>query len=231
MTPALDKAWPLCYASLIGMQPPLAFNSIAVDGPIGAGKTTVARMLAENLGARLAQEPAEKNPFLADFYKDRKRNAFKTQLYFLLSRYQQQLELKQRDLFRPAVVCDYTFAKDLIFAKINLSEDEQSLYMTVFRLLKEQLPKPDLVIYLRADARVLLQRIRKRGFEYERPITEEYLESLTDSYNRFFLDYHETPLLVVDTSSQNYLEHPEDFATLKKQILAHRGGTVHLIPR
>ena len=213
------------------MQNPPALHYIAVDGPIGAGKTTLAKMLAEEMGGHLLLEPAEKNPFLAEFYKDRKRNAFKTQLFFLLNRYQQQLELKQQDLFRPTVVCDYTFAKDLIFAKINLSEDEQQLYMTVFQLLKEQLPKPDLVIYLRADSKVLLQRIKKRGFDYERPISEDYLESLTDSYNHYFLSYAETPLLVADTSHQNYLENPEDFANLKRAILQHRGGTVHLIAR
>lgn len=213
------------------MQAPLSLTYIAVDGPICAGKSTLTRMIAEDFGGRLCLEPADKNPFLADFYRDRRRNAFKTQLFFLLSRYQQQLELKQHDLLRPIVVCDYTFAKDLIFAKINLSEDEQSLYMTVFKLLKERLPKPDLVIYLRADSEVLLQRIRKRGHDYERPISEDYLESLTDSYNRYFLDYQETPLLVVDTSKQNYLENPEDFSTLKREIQSHRGGTVHLIAR
>jgi deoxyguanosine kinase len=204
---------------------------IAVDGPIGAGKTTLARMLAEDMGARLILEPAEKNPFLQDFYKDRVRNAFKTQLFFLLSRYQQQLELRQQELFGQGVVCDYTFAKDLIFAGANLSEDELGLYQTVFHLLRERLPKPDLVIYVRAEARVLLSRIRKRGFDYERPITEDYLEQLTDGYNRCFLNYDETPLLVVDTSEQDYLERPEDFQNIKRAILAHRGGTVHLIAR
>jgi len=204
---------------------------IAVDGPIGAGKTTLAKMLAEEMGAHLCLEPAEKNPFLSEFYKDRKRNAFKTQLFFLLNRYQQQLELRQQDLFTPMVIADYTFAKDLIFAEINLSEDERALYDTVFRLLKEQLPKPDLVIYLRADSNVLISRIKKRGVDYERPITADYLESLTDSYIRYFLNYTETPLLVVDTSNQNYIENPEDFANLKRAIAQHRGGTVQLIAR
>jgi len=213
------------------MHGPIQLKYIAVDGPIGAGKTTLARMLAEDMGGRLILEPAEKNPFLHEFYKDRARNAFKTQIFFLLSRYQQQLELRQQDLFEQAVVSDYTFAKDWIFAGANLSEDELVLYQTVFHLLRERLPKPDLVIYVQADARVLHQRIRKRGFDYERPITEQYLEQLIDGYNRFFLSYEETPLLVVDTSEQNYLEHPEDFENIKRAILAHRGGTVHLIAR
>jgi len=213
------------------MQPVRPLKYIAVDGPIGAGKTTLATMLAEEMGAHMCLEPAEKNPFLSEFYKDRKRNAFKTQLYFLLNRYQQQLELRQLDLFSETFISDYTFAKDAIFAKINLSEDEQVLYNTVFNLLQERLPKPDLVIYLRADSKVLLQRINKRGFEYERPINESYLDNLTESYNKHFLNYDQTPLLVVDTTKQNYIENPEDFTNLKRAILSHRGGTVHLIAR
>ncbi len=204
---------------------------IAVDGPIGAGKTTLARMLAEDLGWHLCLEPAEKNPFLPEFYKDRAKNAFKTQIFFLLNRYQQQLELRQRDLFAGGMICDYTFAKDLIFAEINLSEDEMNLYQTIYRLLNERLPKPDLVVYMRADSRVLMQRIRKRGFDYERPIGEEYLERLTEGYNRYFMTYSETPLLVVDTSEQNYQERPDDYQNIKRAILSHRGGTVHLIAR
>lgn len=213
------------------MQSPLTLKYIAVDGPIGAGKTTLARMLAEDMGARLCLEPSDKNPFLPEFYSDRKRNAFKTQLFFLLSRYQQQLELKQPDLFNPMAIADYTFAKDAIFAKTNLSEDELALYNTVFHLLKGQLPRPDLVIYVRADSKVLLTRIRRRGIDYEQPITADYLDELTDSYNRYFLDYAETPLLVVDSSHQNYIDRPEDFANLKRAILSHRGGTVQLIAR
>lgn len=213
------------------MHPPIQPRYIAVDGPIGAGKTTLARMLSEDLGWHLCLEPAEKNPFLPEFYKDRARNAFKTQIFFLLNRYQQQLELRQQELFSGGMISDYTFAKDLIFAEINLSEDEMSLYQTIFKLLHERLPKPDLVVYMRAESRVLMQRIRKRGFDYERPISEEYLQQLTEGYNRFFLNYGETPLLVVDTSEQNYQERPDDYQNIKRAILSHRGGTVHLIAR
>jgi deoxyadenosine/deoxycytidine kinase len=114
---------------------------------------------------------------------------------------------------------------------VNLSDDELALYNTVFTLLRERLPKPDLVIYMRAEPKVLLQRIKKRGIDYEKPISEEYLEQLTESYNRHFMSYDETPLLVVDTSEQNYLENPEDFQNIKRAIQSHRGGTVHLIAR
>jgi len=204
---------------------------IAVDGPIGSGKTTLVSMLAEDLKGHAILETSQNNPFLPDFYKDRKRNAFKTQLFFLLNRYQQQLELKQQDLFRSTVVCDYTFAKDAIFAQVNLSDDEQTLYQTIFHLLRERLPKPDLVIYLRADSKILLQRIKKRGVDYERSIHQDYLDRLTDAYNQYFLNYNETPLLVVDTTSTDYIGNPDDYANLKREILNHRGGTVHLIAR
>jgi len=232
----LDKALTLCYISDMlskssSMQSVRKLNYIAVDGPIGAGKTTLSKMLSEELGFHICLEPAEKNPFLPDFYKDRKKNAFKTQLFFLLNRYQQQIELRQLDLFAQGVICDYTFAKDSIFALINLSEDELKLYNTVFQLLREQLPKPDLVIYLRADPKVLVQRVKKRGLEYEQNVGEGYLDDLTEGYNRHFMNYGDTPLLVVDTSSFNYIENPDDFANLKREILTHRGGTTHLISR
>lgn len=204
---------------------------IAVDGPIGAGKTTLTRMLAEDMTGTTLFEPIDANPFLQDFYKDRKRNAFKTQLFFLLNRYQQQLELKQEGKFSLPVICDYTFAKDLIFARLNLSPDELTLYETIYNMLVAQIPKPDLVIYLKADPTVMLKRIKKRGFDYERPITEDYLEGLTEAYNSYFLDYNEAPLLVVDSSAVNYEANPDDFSNLRREILNHRGGTVHFIER
>lgn len=220
--------WTTTCAPVIRLYMPLKY--IAVDGPIGVGKTTLAKMLSEDMGAKLVLEPVEENPFLADFYRNRQQNAFKTQIYFLLTRYEQQLALKHSET-PSSVVCDYTIAKDSIFAKVNLSEKEESLYNTVFTLLKEKLPQPDIVIYLRADPKVIMQRIKKRGFDYERPITNAYLKELTDSYDRFFLNYTETPLLVVDTSKQNYIDNLEDFANLKRELLSHRGGTVHLIAR
>lgn len=200
---------------------------IAIDGPIGTGKTTLARMLAQDLGGRVVLEPMERNPFLGEFYKDRKKNAFKTQLFFLLNRYQQQLELKQQDLFHTITVCDYTFAKDSIFAEINLGEDELALYNTVFRLLNEQLPKPDLVVYLQASTPVMLQRIKQRKWEAERAISEEYLEHLAEAYNRYFFSYVGTPLLVVNANDLDIVNQPTDWENMRNAILEHRQGTAH----
>jgi len=200
---------------------------IAVDGPIGAGKTTLVGMLANDLGGEAIFEPAFKNPFLEEFYKDRKRNAFKTQLYFLLNRYQQQLELQQRNLFSTVTICDYTFAKDHIFAEINLSADEKALYDTVYALLQPRLPVPDLVIYMQADAPVLMQRIKKRGLGYEKEISSDYLEQLTEAYNSYFFSYTDSPLLVVNSSNLDFVNRPEDWADLKKTILNHKQGIAH----
>lgn len=197
---------------------------IAVDGPIGAGKTTLVRMLAKDLNAEAIFEPAEKNPFLTDFYKDRRQNAFKTQIFFLLSRYQQQLTLKSIKL---PIICDYTFAKDRIFAKINLSKDEQSLYEKIFSLLHAELPRPDMVIYMQASPNVLLDRIKKRGLPYERPVTVEYLEQLTNAYNDYFFNYNECPLLVINASDIDYVKNKTDWENLKKAILSHNKGIAH----
>ena len=214
------------------MQKQRKLQYIAVDGPIGAGKATLVKMLAEDLGGETLFETSDKNPFLHDFYKNPKENAFKAQMYFLLNRYQQQSQLKQRDMFGPeTIVCGYTFAKDWIFAKLNLSEEEFQLYSTVFNTLHPKLASPDLVIYLKADSKVMLKRIKKRGWGFEKPITHEYLDKLTEAYNQFFLNYNEAPLLVVDTSCTDYLNKPEDFENLKRAILSHRGGTTHLISR
>jgi len=197
---------------------------IAVDGPIGAGKTTLVKMLAKDLRAEAVFEPAEKNPFLADFYKDRKQNAFKTQIFFLLNRYQQQMKLKDA---ATSLVCDYTFAKDRIFAKINLSKDEQVLYEKLFTLLHAEIVKPDLVIYMQATPKVLLERVKKRGLPYEKPITEEYLVELTEAYNDFFFNWSDSPLLVVNASDIDYVKNKADWENLKKTIISHNKGIAH----
>ncbi|MDO8644917.1 MAG: deoxynucleoside kinase, partial [bacterium] len=152
-----------------------ASRYIAVEGPIGVGKTSLARRLTETFSGRLILEEAADNPMLVDFYKDRVKNAFKTQLFFLLSRYQQQKELIQQDLFSPVVISDYLFAKDRIFASINLSREEQSLYEKVYQLFDVRLPKPDLVLYLHASTDILVKNIKKRGHTYEKGIDAGYI--------------------------------------------------------
>lgn len=204
---------------------------IAIDGPIGVGKTTLVKRLAEELKGTTILEPVEENPFLTGFYQDRKRNAFKTQLFFLLSRYQQQRELKKQEQVHFPLICDYTFAKDRIFAKINLNEAEQELYHKVHSMLHEELPKPDIVVYLRAQADVLLARIKQRGHSYEKSITADYLEMVMNAYNECFLSYNETPLLTVDTTHTDFLKHHDQYERVKNDILSHRQGNKQLILR
>jgi deoxyguanosine kinase len=203
---------------------------IAVEGPIGVGKAALAQALAERLGARLVLEQAEENPFLASFYGDRRKHAFQAQLFFLLSRFQQQQALFQQDLFTQSTVADYVFAKDRIFAALTLSADELALYDRVYELLGPRTVKPDLVVYLQARADVLLSRVRRRGRDFERSVDADYLEILAKSYNDFFFHYDETPLLVVNTSDIDPEQNPEDLETLLAVIRRHRKGTQHYVP-
>ncbi|MEE9613947.1 MAG: deoxynucleoside kinase [Thermodesulfobacteriota bacterium] len=203
---------------------------IAVEGPIGVGKTTLAEMLADEFGGRILTEEVDTNPFLPRFYEDTRKYAFQVQLFFMLSRYQQQKELAQADLFTTTVVSDYLFAKDRIFAYLNLDENELGLYEQVFRLLDERIPKPDLVIYLQASSEVLLERIDKRAKDYEKRIEDEYLEKVVDAYNKHFFYYTDTPLLVVNTTDIDFVANPADLSNLVKEIRSLKGGTQHYIP-
>ena len=203
---------------------------IAVEGVIGVGKSSLTRLLASEFDAKPVFEPVIENPFLPGFYKDRRRFAFQTQLYFLLTRYQQQVELKQPGLFVQRTVCDYLFAKDKMFATLNLDRDELALYNQIYETLDARLPTPDLVIYLQADIEILLERIRHRGLEFEQGIDGTYLQELSELYNDFFFNYRDSPLLVVQTSGIDFVSNDRDREWLVKEILAMKGGTKHLIP-
>ncbi|MBI4412668.1 MAG: deoxynucleoside kinase [Deltaproteobacteria bacterium] len=191
---------------------------LAVEGPIGVGKTSLARMLAEDFKARLVLEEAETNPFLGQFYEDSRRHAFQAQVFFLLSRYRQQIELKQQDLFNQVTVCDYVFAKDQIFASLNLSDDEMDLYNNVYQLLDARLPKPDLVIFLQASADILMNRVKKRKSAFEKGLKGDYVEKVAQAYSQFFFKYSESPLLVVNTSGLDFVKNPKDYEILKKEL-------------
>jgi len=203
---------------------------IAIEGPIGIGKTSLAQLLAERLGGGAILEVVEENPFLSRFYTDRQKYAFQTQLFFLLSRFRQQQELLQQDLFRSVVVSDYLFAKDRIFACLNLDSHELALYDRIFEALGPRVARPDLVIFLQARLDVALQRIRKRGRDYEQQFDAQYLDKLMRAYNDFFFHYSDTPLLVINTSDIDFVNDQQDFENLVNVIGKMRKGTHHYIP-
>ena len=203
---------------------------IAIEGVIGVGKTTLARELKEKLKAGLILEAVEENPFLESFYKDRARFAFQTQLFFLLSRYRQQMSLVQRELFQSAMVGDYLFQKDRIFASINLSDAEMELYDQIIPLLEREVPKPDRVVYLRAELPILLSRIEKRGRTFERGMDPDYLQTLREAYDYFFFHYTSSPLLVVNTDQIDVVADPEHREELIRRILSHEKGTAYYNP-
>jgi len=203
---------------------------IAVEGPVGVGKSALARILAERLGARLIEEAPEENPFLRAYYQDRKKHAFQAQLFFLLSRFQQQQALFQQDLFSRSTIAEYLFARDRIFALLTLGTDELALYDRVYELLGPRVVKPDLVVYLQARPEVLLARVRRRGRDYERSIDVAWLEGLSKAYNDFFFHYDETPLLVVNASDIDLEGNMEDVEALLAVVRKHRKGTQHYVP-
>jgi deoxyadenosine/deoxycytidine kinase len=208
----------------------LEHRYIVVEGPIGVGKSSLTNILAERCAARRVMEVVEENPFLASFYADRAKFAFQTQMFFLLSRFKQQQELFQQDLFSAVTVSDYLFAKDRIFASLTLSSDELALYERMFEALQPRVTKPDLVIYLQARLDVLLARIKKRGREFERRFDADYLDGLCKAYNDFFFHYADTPLLVVNTSDIDFVSNPEDLEDLLSIVRQTRKGTVHYQP-
>jgi deoxyadenosine/deoxycytidine kinase len=203
---------------------------LVIEGPIGVGKSSLTNILSSRLEARRVMEVVEENPFLASFYADRVKYAFQTQMFFLLSRFRQQQELFQQDLFSKVTVSDYLFAKDRIFAALTLDPNELTLYERVFEALSPRVTRPDLVIYLQARTDVLLTRIKKRGRDFERRFDADYLESLCRAYNDFFFHYVDTPLLVVNTSDIDFVNNPVDLEDLLQVIRQTRKGTVHYQP-
>ncbi|MBI4524066.1 MAG: deoxynucleoside kinase [Deltaproteobacteria bacterium] len=203
---------------------------IVVEGPIGVGKTSLAKILAGEFQAKLIFERVEDNPFLPKFYEDRDTYAFQNQIFFLLSRYRQQRDLSQQELFSQNIIADYLFAKDRIFASLTLSSEEFGLYEQIYQLLDTRIPKPDLVVYLQARPEVLYKRVKKRDKKYEKGVTLEYLREVAQGYNRFFFHYDETPLLVVNTSEIDFVSSSKDLADLIKEINNMGSGTQHYIP-
>ncbi|RMD94603.1 MAG: deoxynucleoside kinase [Calditrichaeota bacterium] len=203
---------------------------IAIEGVIGVGKTSLAQRLAERFGGKLLLEKHEENPFLKDFYRDPRQFAFPTQLFFLLSRYRQQQEIPQREIFHSLLVSDYIFAKDRIFASINLEDRELFIYDRVATLLEKNIPKPDLVIYLQSNTERLMKNIRQRNRPYEKNITTDYIKALIEAYNHFFLNYTETPLLIINSAEIDFVYNEEDFEELVEVIQQPISGTKFYSP-
>ncbi len=202
---------------------------VAIDGPIGVGKTSLVEMLARRFHGTKILEDVD-NPFLPEFYKKKKGSAFQTQLFFLLSRYQQQREIAQIDLFTTLVVADYHFPKDKIFACLNLDDSELLIYDRLYTLLSETVPRPDLVLYLQGSLETCMRRIKRASRAVEKGITPEYVSQLIEAYNYYFYHYEETPLLVVNTNEIDFVNRPADFDDLVAQIQRAKKGVQYYVP-
>ena len=203
---------------------------VAIEGTIGVGKTSLANLLCEKLGAKLVLESFEDNPFLSDFYDDPERHAFQTQLWLLLQRYQQQQELRQIDMFQNLVITDYMFVKDRLFASLNLSEKEMSLYDTVANMMEKNVIHPDLVIFLQADTETLMKNISTRGREFEKNLSEDYLDALNQVYNEYFFRYQDTPLVIINTNNIDFVNNNEDLEEMINYIRKPVTGTKFFNP-
>lgn len=203
---------------------------IAIEGAIGAGKTSLVNLLEQQYGARVILEENDSNPFIAKFYEDQETYSFQTQIFFLLSRYNQYIELAQRDLFNSVVVIDYLFQRDKIFAQLNLEDHEYRLYEQIYNLISSKAPKPDLVIFLQASTEVLLERVSKRGREYESFMDPDYLDSVNKAFNNFFFYYSDTPLLVINTNEIDFVEKKCDLEELINKVNSHKIGREYYNP-
>ena len=203
---------------------------IAVEGAIGAGKISLVNLLGKQYGAKVILEDNDTNPFIAKFYEDRDAYSFQTQIFFLLNRFNQYLELAQRELFNSVVLIDYLFQRDKIFAQLNLEDHEYRLYEQIFNLIGPKAPKPDLVIFLQASTEVLLERVFKRGRDYEAFMDPDYLDSVNKAFNNFFFYYSDTPLLVINTNEIDFVEKKCDLEELINKINNHRIGREYYNP-
>jgi deoxyguanosine kinase len=206
------------------------FRHVVVEGPIGVGKTSLARRLAKSFGAELMLEKADENPFLERFYQDPRAAALPAQLYFLFQRAEQLRSLRQVDMFQPRLVADYLFDKDRVFAELNLDEHEFALYDKVYRQLVVDVPTPDLVIYLQAPIDVLQKRIAQRGIRYEQTIADDYLARLSEAYIRFFYHYDRSPLLIVNTRDINPVDSEQDYQMLLERVRSITSGRHYFNP-
>ena len=203
---------------------------IAVEGTIGVGKTSLAGILGDRLEAKLILEEFEENPFLVEFYKDSDRFAFQTQLFFLLSRYRQQQQLQQTDLFTKTLISDYMFVKDRLFAALNLDDKEMSLYNAVARILEKNVASPDMVIFLQSDTDRLMQNIKLRGREYEKLIDWKYIDALNQMYNEYFFRYDDSPLLIINTNDIDFVNNKDDLEEIIEFIRTPGEGTRYFNP-
>jgi len=206
------------------------FNYIAVEGPIGAGKTSLAKMISKKYEGKLVCEHSVENPFLQDFYKNPERYAFQTQIYFLLIRYKTQFQFRQRDLFHKIVVSDFIYHKDKIFASVTLNEKEYDLYNKIASFFEKEIIVPDLVIYLQSDVKRLMENIRRRHIPYEMEITPDYLKVLIEAYNQFFFQYNASPLLVINSTKIDFINNEEDFNGIINEIKNPFSGIKYFNP-